>query len=560
MNSKSIAKYLTTVILTITAALWPAGCKQSPDEAAFYERKIAPERLREIKTLQLKSADTQKQTPADANAPMPAELELTLQKCRALALENNLDLKVQLISPAIAAQQVTQAEAQFEAAFFSNLSYNKTDTPVASTLDIAGSQRDYSYTDLGVQIPLRTGGDVTFRLADQRTKTDSEYAVPNPAYGSDFAVSISQPLLRNAGRRANTHAIRIAQYQRQITEAQTKLEVIRVIAAVDRLYWRLYAARRELQVRKAEYDLANAQLAQARRFVQAGERPQVEVLRAETGLAQRLEAIIIAENSLRDRQRELKRIINKVGLQPQSPTILIPATLPDPVRYELSESQLVETAIENRMEMLELELQIARDISSIDFQRNQALPLVTLDYTYNISGLGPTRSDSFDLLEERRFADHRLGLSLLLPLGNSAAASSLRQAFYQRRQRIATRRNRRALIELEVLKAIDQLEAHWQRILAARQNAILAGRLVQAEKKQFELGLGTSTDVLDEQAKFADAQSAEILALTEYQIAQVDLAFATGTLLGAAKVRWQPDTETTASPSPNRPAKGPRMQ
>jgi hypothetical protein len=44
---------------------------------------------------------------------------------------------------------------------------------------------------------------------------------------------------------------------------------------------------------------------------------------------------------------------------------------------------------------------------------------------------------------------------------------------------------------------------------------------------------------------FAEAQSAEILALTEYQIAQVDLAFATGTLLGAAKVRWDPIVPAT---------------
>ena len=33
---------------------------------------------------------------------------------------------------------------------------------------------------------------------------------------------------------------------------------------------------------------------------------------------------------------------------------------------------------------------------------------------------------------------------------------------------------------------------------------------------------------------------AEIRALAEYQIAQVDLAFATGMLLGASKVRWEP--------------------
>jgi outer membrane protein TolC len=91
-----------------------------------------------------------------------------------------------------------------------------------------------------------------------------------------------------------------------------------------------------------------------------------------------------------------------------------------------------------------------------------------------------------------------------------------------------------------VLNAIDQLEANWQRILASRQSTILDSRLFEAEKRQFELGLGTSTDVLQAQATFAESQRAEILALSEYQIALVDLAYATGTLLGAAKVRWEP--------------------
>jgi len=133
-----------------------------------------------------------------------------------------------------------------------------------------------------------------------------------------------------------------------------------------------------------------------------------------------------------------------------------------------------------------------------------------------------------------------MGLQLLVPLGNEAAKSRLLQAFYQRRQRLASRDSRKALIELEVLNAIDQVEANWQRILASRQNAILAGRLYEAEKRQFELQMRTSTDVLEAQTSFADAQSSEILALAEYQIALVDLAYATGTLLGAAKVQWEP--------------------
>jgi hypothetical protein len=42
------------------------------------------------------------------------------------------------------------------------------------------------------------------------------------------------------------------------------------------------------------------------------------------------------------------------------------------------------------------------------------------------------------------------------------------------------------------------------------------------------------------QADLANAEYSEISALTEYQIAVVDLAYATGTLLGAAKIEWQP--------------------
>lgn len=515
-----------------------AGCEEIGGEEEFYEMEVRAEKVREIEALDLEQMKAEAEPPAEANEGAAEKLELTLEEARALALANNLSLKVQLVSPAIAAERVSEEEAKFEWAFVSNINYSKTDTPTSTTLE--GSLVDYSNVDLGVQIPLRTGGTVRFDVIDTRVKTNNIFSTLNPAYTADFSVSISQPLLRSAGNRANTHSIRIAEYDRQINEAQTKLEVIRVIAAADRAYWRLYAARRELAVRKHQYDLAQAQLEQAQRFVELGERAIVEVIRAESGVAERLEGIIIAENSVRDRQRELKQILQKPGLETQTATVLIAATEPDPVHYELDSERMVTAGIENRMEMLELELELAKDISTIDFMRNQALPVVNLDYTYNINGLGETRSGAYDLLYDKKFEDHFFGLQVLIPLGNDAAKSRLLQAVYIRRQRLATRERRKTLIELEVLAAVDQLGANWQRILASRQSAILAGRLFEAEKRQFELGLRTSTDVLDAQTKFEEAQSAEIQALAEYQIAQVDLAFATGTLLGAAKVQWEP--------------------
>jgi outer membrane protein len=504
------------------------------------EFSVPQEAVRQIDVIDLEEATEEKPGTAEVAEPEISELELSLEECRALALENNLDLQVQLINPTIAREAISQEEAKFEATFTGNVNYAKTNTPVASRLDIAGSKVDSSYIDLGVNIPLRTGGTLSFDVTDRRLKTDSLWSVFNPSYDSAFSASISQPLLRNSGNRVNTHSIRVAQYNSSITEARTKLEAIRIIANVDRAYWRLYAARKLLDVRRKQYDLSKALYEETSRFVDVGVKPAIEMIRTEASVADKLEAIINAENDARDTERDLKRMINKKGLGMETKTVLIPSSPPDPVRYELDGSRMVEKALQNRMELLELELQMAQDSSNIDFLENQTLPLVTLDYKYNMNGLGPDRSDSYDLLFKNDFRDHRFGLQVSIPIGNREAKSRLQKAVYERAQRLASKESKESEIKYEVLNQIDKLEANWQRILASRQTTILYDEQYRAEKRQFELGLVTSTDVLNSQTDLADAQRVEILALVEYQIAIVDLAYATGTLLGAAKVGWEP--------------------
>jgi outer membrane protein len=547
MNRGCVARCTLLATGLWSLAVLFAGCESRDRGYEPIAVTRARERIHEIDPLELKRAEPNEVVPPEANEP-PATMTLGLEECRALALENNLGLKAQLITPAIAAERLNEEEARFESSFVLkqlpqpwSVSYSKTDQPAVGLQDeITGSNSETIGVDLGVQVPLRTGGTLTFDAVDAQVTTDAIGTRFNPYYASSLTFSISQPLLRDAGRWVNTHPIRLAAYDRDIADARTRLEVINVVAALDRVYWRLYAARRELEVRRQQHELALAQLESTVRLVEAGQRPQVEVIRAEAGVAQQLEAIIIAENNLRDREREIKRVINRVGLDLETRTVIVPTTEPDPVRYDLERPHLIQTATDARMELLELQLQLLQDASTVDFARNQKLPLASLAYTYSINAFGETRNDSYDLLLSSDFTSHRLGVQMVVPLGNEAAKSRLRQAIYQRRQRLATQADRRELIRLEVLNAVDQVEANWQRILAARQTSILNGRLYEAEQRQFEQGLRTSTDVFDAQTKLADAQSAEISALTEYQVALVDLAYATGTILGAAKIEWAP--------------------
>jgi outer membrane protein TolC len=466
------------------------------------------------------------------------EVQLSVEQVRELALRNNLDIGVTVISPAIALQTLNQEEARYEAVFTTSAGYSQSNTPTATLLE--GSETQGINVRPGIEFPLRTGGLLQFAVPMNRFETDNEFATLNPSYSSDFVASLNQPLLRNGGIYVNAQSIRVAFYGYQRQQALTKLEVIRVLANADRVYWRLYATREALRVRRQEYDLAVQQLDRARVLVEAETVASVEIDRAQAGVADRVEAIITTQNLVLETERDLKRIINEAGLDMQSQTAIIPATPPTPQYFNINPQRLVQRAMEGRMELLESELNIAQAAADIRVARNGMLPLVTLQYNYTINGLGSSLDDSFNMVGDADFRDHFVGLQVEIPLGNEAARSNLRRAMLRRLQELATREQRELQIRQEVLTAADRLELNWQRILAARQRVRLNQRLVEQQIEQFEQGLQTSTEVLQAQSDLANAQLSEIAALADYQITQVDIAFATGTLLGKSRILWEP--------------------
>lgn len=525
-----------------------AGCQSSSNPfttvVSDYGERVDLDRLRNINPIDPAGFRHDDQSmPATAQAYLDRfrgveRAELSVEEARAAALVNNLDLSVSLLDPTIAAQSVDEQEAAWESTFNLSASYNKSDSPTGSRLDSA--QQDFARVEPSLDIPLRTGGSISVGLPMTRSETNNEFSTLNPAYTSDLELSLTHQLLRGAGRRTNTHALRIASYNSQIAGASTRLQVIQQLSQVDRQYWQVYGQRQALTVREEEYRVAQAQLDRARRQFNAGAVAQIEVTRAESGLADRIDGIIRAQTNLLTAQRELKRVINIPGLDVDSATEMIPTSLPEPARYEFDRPTLAAAAVDQRMEMLELELRLLADASQIEFARNQTLPLVTLQAIYRLNGLGPDMNESISTTAENDFEDWSLGATASFPIGNEAAHARLRSAILQRVQRLNTRSARAQLIRQEVFDALDEVEAGWQRIMAARQSVILNQRSLEAEQRQFDVGGTTSTDVLDASAALALSRLTEIQAIVDYQIAQVNLAAATGTLIGAAKVRWEP--------------------
>lgn len=503
--------------------------------------------------LQQALKDNPNQTPVLAKSNQQDALTFSISDIRARALKNNLAIEVAKVDPLIAAAGLRQEQAKFDNIIFAYARQTNRDSPRISgdNVEFSSLNNDLNKEQVklntleqntrnldiaaGVRVPLRTGGTVVLSSPLENKRNQGQFDTNE--YRSALRFSISQPLLRNAGTQVNEASIRIADFDAQAVNLRTKLQAIRIIAATDKAYWGIYEAWAQLDVRKQQYELALQNLNMVRRRVEEGLTAAIETNRAEIGVADRMEALIVAETNLKLAQRQLRFFMNELDPQASAQEMINPATQPQLLKYEFDREKLLQDAMTGRLELLELELRLAADAVNIDFMKNQTLPLFTLDYQYGaLSNTAGNFGNSYNNILNGRFNDWSIGLNFEMPFTNEANLARLENAIQQRNKRLATKQLQSLTVKKEILDALDQVENHWQRILAARQQVVIAGVNYEAELKQFNEGLRTMTEVLETLTRLGEAQIKEIRAVTDYQIAMVDLAYATGTLIGYSGV------------------------
>lgn len=467
---------------------------------------------------------------------------------RAKALKNNLSIEVAKIDPAIAGATLRQEQAKFDNIIFAYAKQTNRNTPKISGDNVVFSangslngeevklstlEQNTRSVDIaaGVKIPLRTGGTVTLSSPLESKKNGGAFNTEE--YRSALRFSISQPLLRNAGREVNEASIRVAEFDKQAVQLKTKLQAIRIIALTDKSYWGLYEAWAQLDVRKQQYQLAIQNLNMVKRRVDEGLTARIELNRAEIGVADRMEALIIAETNLKLAQRQLRFFMNDMDNEDRQPNIIDTITEPNLVRYEFDREKLLQDALNGRLELLELELKLAADAVNIQYYENQTLPLFSLDYQYGaLSQTANNFGNSYQNMLNGQFNDWSIGVNFEMPFTNEANKARLEHAVQQRNKRLATKQLQTLTVKKEIYDALDQVENNWQRILAARQQVVIAGLNYEAELKQFNEGLRTMTEVLETLTRLGEAQIKEVRAVSDYQVSMIDTAYATGTVLG----------------------------
>jgi HAE1 family hydrophobic/amphiphilic exporter-1 len=499
-----------------------------------------------------------------ALAPSPMEAApgqgraLTLEEAIAMALEKNEGILIERAALGSAAAAAEGAQGAYDPLLGLEAGWRQTTEPVNSAFSGAPDGElaptfEGSQVSAGVRQLFVNGSEISVRALSSRDESDASFDLLSPSYGSQLGFEFRQPLLRDRTIDGARLGLKVTAADHERATASLRREVSETVAAVERAYWALSAARREIGVREEAVRLADEQLAETNIRIQNGAAPETEIAQPRAELERRRGELLAAQETVARAENTLKLLIlddtdTAPWLEPLAP---VEDAAVEPI--EVDTAAAIARALEARPELEAAQAFVARRRAETLFARDGIRPALDLVVSYDRFGLAGSRNprgagipglpvdvppelegnlpDSFSRLVDGDFDDTRVGLVFEVPLGNRAARASAAIAKNTERQAEAELTRARKLVRAEVLDAAAALETANGRIEAARAAREAAEVQLGAERERFAVGLSTNFLVLTRQNDLSSARLDEIAALTDHRTARTELARATGTLL-----------------------------
>ncbi len=444
------------------------------------------------------------------------------------ALKSNLDITISRQTKESRLSDIVVEQAKFDPTLSVNGQYLRTVNPLNRPV-FGGTQNNLteitifdqrnSSVTVDAQTNLVTGGNLDLNYSPAYTNVNPSVAqgfLFNPAWTGGLAMTLTQPLLRNAGLDVNKTFIRIAQNNAAVEEHVFRDRVLTVLATVEQTYWELVFANENLKVAEAALKAAQNLLAENRAKAKAGVMSIVDVLQAEAAVASRVEQILIAEKAIRDQEDQLRRLLNPGENELREDVRLTPQDPPAVALQPISLQEAIDIAIERRPEIVQAKKNVDSSELNTNFAKNQLLPTLSFQGTLGLAGLGGNLGSSVNSNFSGDFYNYGAGLVLSYPLGNRSAWSTYNKRQMEGRNAQVSLVSVRQQIIVGVREAVRRVQTDFKRIETTRSARIMAEKQLQAEQERLKVGLSTTRFVLEFQRDLATAQGNELRAIVDY--------------------------------------------
>ncbi|HET9095621.1 MAG TPA: TolC family protein [Candidatus Baltobacteraceae bacterium] len=519
---------------------------------------------------------------------------ITLENAIGMALSRNPDLAVAQANRRIASYQIQAAKGAYDVRFMVEPQYQYV-TQAPQNEFFAGPnfapivQRNSSVAT-GVQGILPGGQQYSVTASGKQTYDNTQINTFNPTYPTIFSVNFSQPLGKNRAVNATTRALQLAQINAQASDAQTLAAASATISRVQKTYWDLVAAWRNVAIQEQALKDTITQQHSNVRLARQGVSAPIDVVQTNAQIAVFQENVFSALQNVALLQNELKSelvadpndALWSANLVPTTPALQLP--------QQPSLGNLVTQALANRPEIAQIRsLRSTADVN-LAYAENQTKPQVNLNLGYTSNGFAgtavPTANSPFlqssiaqfvainqliaavnstlppaqqipalpntstpvpaylqggldqsiKNLLSNKFPVYAAGIQVTFPIGNRTAKADLAAAQEQERSVAVQEASTIQRITMDVRNALQAYQSAQARLLAARAAREASEQVLASEQRRFHAGASTTFLVLQREIELADNRGRELQAQTDLNKAVVDLARATGTILTSNNV------------------------
>jgi outer membrane protein TolC len=598
MFSRSLFAFIFALLIA-TSSAYAQDPTPSPTATPPVEdvQPVAPEKLQGVPPIapDYRSDDRSLPDLGRVGVDLTDQKSLTLNEAISLALENNKDIEVTRKNVRIAEFDLRAARGAYEPRFSGQTYYERAKTPVFSFF---GGGPDFSLTQsnfvgnagiTGLIGP--TGASYGITANNGRNTTNNIFTQVDPTYTASLGFQFTQPILRGRAFDQTRRQIEIAKRNLSLTDVQVRQRTIETIVTVQRAYWDLAFALRNLQVQRDGVRDAKAQYEHNKRLVEEGQLAPIDIVAAETQVANFEQAVYEALNTVNASENNLKNLIapnRSAKLWSESVTPVDPVDLEAPTT---SLQDALDAALANRPELDQNEVQ--REINAIDqrYFREQKKPQIDLIANYTLAGsagtfnpdvvnpfIGNSSSPTVNQIISRvnaltpnqtpieqlpitppppglpdelnggygsalgnlfanRYPTFRVGVQFNLPLfGDKTARAQYGRSLVEGERLVTQREQLEQNVQVDVRNALQALrtaEARLRAAAIARENSV---KQYESEQRKLDSGQSDIYKVLERQTALTTARSNELRAQTELNKSIADLQRATGNSLKANNV------------------------
>lgn len=454
---------------------------------------------------------------------------------------------------AIANTAIDQEAGRFDPVFSFDNAYDRASSAAAALdplspfgANIIGGRSDGYNLSTELSKTGFTGAIASVRFTENVARLEPGLFPLNPRNTRTTTMSLTQPLMRGAGRQVNLAPLVIARLNTERTFFQFKDSLQELVRGVIDAYWALVFARTNLWAREQQVEQGQVAFKMADAQFQAGRGTVGERAQARSALASFTANEIAARGDVILREAALRNIL---GLPPSDGEQLVPSTPPTLKRQDFQWDEVVRLAEENRPDLVELKLLIEIDQQRLTQAQNLARPQVDVQALYRwhgLEGIAPTGAVLGS--SPGRFTDLSFALHVELPLGLRRDRASLRQQQLTLAKDVAN-------LEQGLHSAIHQiantkrfLDQNYEQYLSLREAREAARINLNQQLGIYDGKRAIYLNVLQAITEWGNAVSAEAQTITQYNTELANLERATGTTLETHAIRFYEERFGSISP------------